>query len=76
VAAAIATAVDLFGALDVMVNNAGITRDATMRNMTEDQFDQVISVHLKGCWNGLRHAASVMREQGSGSIINVSSISG
>jgi 3-oxoacyl-[acyl-carrier protein] reductase len=42
VAAAIATAVDLFGALDVMVNNAGITRDATMRNMTEDQFDQVI----------------------------------
>ena len=76
VAAAIATAVDLFGALDVMVNNAGITRDATMRNMTEDQFDQVISVHLKGCWNGLRHAASVMREQGSGSIINLSSISG
>jgi Dehydrogenases with different specificities (related to short-chain alcohol dehydrogenases) len=76
VAAAIATAVDLFGALDVMVNNAGITRDATMRNMTEDQFDQVIAVHLKGCWNGLRHAASVMREQGSGSIINVSSISG
>lgn len=76
VAAAIATAVEVFGTLDVMVNNAGITRDATMRNMTEDQFDQVISVHLKGCWNGLRHAASVMREQGSGSIINVSSISG
>ena len=76
VAAAIAIAVDLFGALDVMVNNAGIARDATMRNMTEDQFDQVISVHLKGCWNGLRHAAAVMREQGSGSIINMSSISG
>jgi 3-oxoacyl-[acyl-carrier protein] reductase len=76
VAAAIATAVSLFGALDVMVNNAGITRDATMRKMTEEQFDQVISVHLKGCWNGLRHAASVMREQGSGSIINLSSISG
>jgi 3-oxoacyl-[acyl-carrier protein] reductase len=76
VAAAIAAAVELFGTLDVMVNNAGITRDATMRKMTEDQFDQVISVHLKGCWNGLRHAASVMREQGSGSIINLSSISG
>ena len=76
VAAAIATAVDLFGGLDVMVNNAGITRDATLRKMTEDQFDQVISVHLKGCWNGLRHAAAVMREQGSGSIVNVSSISG
>jgi 3-oxoacyl-[acyl-carrier protein] reductase len=76
VAAAIARAVDVFGALDVMVNNAGITRDATMRKMTEEEFDQVIAVHLKGCWNGLRHAASVMREQGSGSIINVSSISG
>jgi 3-oxoacyl-[acyl-carrier protein] reductase len=76
VAAAIATAVQLYGSLDVMVNNAGITRDATMRKMTEEQFDQVISVHLKGCWNGLRHAATVMREQESGSIINLSSISG
>ena len=35
-----------------MVNNAGITRDATMRKMTEEQFDQVIAVHLKGTWNG------------------------
>jgi 3-oxoacyl-[acyl-carrier protein] reductase len=76
VAAAIATAVDRFGSLDVMVNNAGITRDATLRKMTEDQFDQVIAVHLKGCWNGLQQAAAVMREQGSGSIINLSSISG
>ena len=65
-----------FGALDIMVNNAGITRDATMRKMTEEQFDQVISVHLKGCWNGTRAAAAIMREQGSGSIINISSLSG
>jgi 3-oxoacyl-[acyl-carrier protein] reductase len=76
VGAAVATAVAVFGSLDVMVNNAGIARDATMRRMTESQFDQVISVHLKGCWNGLRHAAAVMREQRSGSIINLSSISG
>lgn len=76
VEALLATAVRRFGRLDVMVNNAGITRDATMRTMTEDQFDQVISVHLKGCWNGTRTAATIMREQRSGAIINISSLSG
>ena len=65
-----------FGSLDVMVNNAGITRDATMRKMTEEQFDQVIAVHLKGTWNGTRKAADVMRENKSGAIVNISSISG
>lgn len=59
-----------------MVNNAGITRDATLRKMTEDQFDQVISVHLKGTWNGIRTAAAIMRENKSGAIINMSSLSG
>ena len=76
VEALIAAAVDTFGGLDVMVNNAGITRDATMRKMTEEQFDQVISVHLKGTWNGTRKAADVMRENKRGSIVNISSISG
>ena len=74
--ALVAAALEAFGGLDVMVNNAGITRDATMRKMTEDQFDEVIAVHLKGTWNGTRAAAAVMREQGSGAIINMSSISG
>jgi 3-oxoacyl-[acyl-carrier protein] reductase len=69
-------AVDTFGSLDIMVNNAGITRDATMRTMTEDQFDQVISVHLKGTWNGTRLAAAIMRERKSGAIVNISSLSG
>jgi len=70
-------AVEVFGSLDVMVNNAGITRDATMRKMTEEQFDQVIAVHLRGTWNGLKTASGIMREQeNGGSIINVSSISG
>ena len=59
-----------------MVNNAGITRDATMRKMTEDQFDQVIAVHLKGTWNGTRLAADIMRENRRGAIVNISSISG
>jgi 3-oxoacyl-[acyl-carrier protein] reductase len=70
------TAVDRFGSLDVVVNNAGITRDATMRTMTEEQFDQVISVHLKGTWNGTRIAARIMREQKRGAIVNISSLSG
>lgn len=70
-------AVDAFGALDILVNNAGIARDATMKNMTEEMFDQVIAVHLKGCWNGTKVAALRMREQGSGgAIVNISSISG
>ncbi|MFI0445644.1 3-oxoacyl-ACP reductase FabG [Actinomadura sp. 6N118] len=76
VQALIGTATAAFGSLDVMVNNAGITRDATMRTMTEDQFDQVIDVHLKGTWNGTRTAAAVMREQKSGAIVNISSLSG
>jgi 3-oxoacyl-[acyl-carrier protein] reductase len=74
--ALVAAAVEQFGSLDVMVNNAGITRDATLRKMTEQQFDEVIAVHLKGTWNGTRAAAAVMREQGRGAIVNMSSISG
>ena len=76
VEALVGAAVDTFGSLDVMVNNAGITRDATMRKMTEEQFDQVIAVHLKGSWNGTRLAANIMREAKSGAIVNISSISG
>ena len=72
----VATAVERFGGLDIMVNNAGITRDATMRKMTEDQFDQVIAVHLKGTWNGTRKAAAIMRENQRGAIVNMSSLSG
>ena len=72
----VTTAVDRFGGLDIMVNNAGITRDATMRKMTDDEFDQVIAVHLKGTWNGIRKAAAIMRENKRGAIVNMSSLSG
>lgn len=74
--AALASAVETFRALDVVVNNAGFTRDATMRTMSEDDFDQVMAVHVKGCWQGTRLAAARMREQKSGSIVNISSLSG
>lgn len=72
----IAFAEATFGPLDIMVNNAGMTRDATMRKMSEQDFDDVVEVHLKGCWLGTRAAAARMRERGRGSVINVSSISG
>lgn len=73
----IARAQNSFGSVDVMVNNAGITRDATLKKMTEDQFDQVIAVHLRGAWLGTRAAAVAMREHGrGGAIVNMSSISG
>ena len=72
----IRTTVEHFGGLDIMVNNAGITRDATMRKMSEEEFDQVIAVHLKGTWNGTRMAAAIMRENERGVIVNMSSLSG
>lgn len=76
VRALLAFAQEEFGGVDVMVNNAGITRDATLRKMTEDQFDQVIAVHLRGAWLGTQAAAETMRAQGrGGAIVNMSSIS-
>jgi 3-oxoacyl-[acyl-carrier protein] reductase len=76
VSALVGAAVDHFGRLDVMVNNAGVLRDSTMRKMTLDDFRLVIDTHVQGTWLGTRAAAAVMREQGSGSIVNMSSISG
>ncbi|NMN93867.1 3-oxoacyl-ACP reductase FabG [Antrihabitans stalactiti] len=76
VQAAVDTAVSEFGSLDVYVNNAGITRDASLRNLRPEDFDAVINVHLKGTWLGVRAASAVMRGAGSGSIINMSSLSG
>lgn len=75
VAALVGTAEDL-GGIDVMVNNAGVLRDATMRKMPIDDFRTVLETHVLGTWLGTRAASAAMRERGAGSIVNMSSISG
>jgi NAD(P)-dependent dehydrogenase (short-subunit alcohol dehydrogenase family) len=69
-------AIDSFGKLDIVVNNAGIVRDAIFHKMTEDEWDQVIAVHLKGAYNVSRAAATLFREQQSGRMIHMTSTSG
>jgi NAD(P)-dependent dehydrogenase (short-subunit alcohol dehydrogenase family) len=72
----VGTAVREFGAVDVLVNNAGILRDRMLFNMTEEEWDAVIAVHLKGTFNCTRHAAVHMRQQRRGRIVSISSTSG
>ena len=67
---------DRFGALDVLVNNAGITRDGLLLRMTEDNWDDVIDTNLKGVFNFCKAAYMPMMRQQSGSIINISSVVG
>jgi len=67
------TAVQEFGTLDILVNNAGIIRDARLHKMTEEQWDRVIEVNLKGAFLCTQCAARVMREKRYGKIINLSS---
>jgi NAD(P)-dependent dehydrogenase (short-subunit alcohol dehydrogenase family) len=69
------TAVKEFGTVDILVNNAGIIRDAMLHKMTDEQWDQVIEVNLKGVFLCTQCAAQVMREKGYGKIINISSSS-
>lgn len=68
--------VDELGGLDILVNNAGVNRDGVIWKMSEEQWDEVIAVDLKGTFNYIRAAAPIFKEQGSGKIVNVTSING
>jgi 3-oxoacyl-[acyl-carrier protein] reductase len=69
-------AVQRLGAVDVLVNNAGITRDNVLLRMKEDQWDQVMAVNLKGTFNCTRAAIRAMLRQKRGTVINIASITG
>jgi 3-oxoacyl-[acyl-carrier protein] reductase len=65
-----------FGSIDILVNNAGITRDSLLMRMSEEDFDRVIAVNLKGAFNCSRHVVPIMVKQRSGRIINIASVVG
>jgi len=73
--AAVARTLEAFGALDILVNNAGITRDRTLLKMSDEEWQAVIDVHLRGTFLGCQHGLAAMRDRGWGRIVNLSSIS-
>lgn len=75
-AAIVQTAIDAFGRIDVVVNNAGILRDKTFHKMTDDLLTPVVDVHMKGAFYVARPAWEHFREQGYGRVVNTSSASG
>jgi len=68
--------IEEFGRLDILVNNAGFSRPAMLLKMSEDQWDQVLDIHLKGAFLCSQFAARHMKEQNKGKIINVTSVAG
>lgn len=69
-------AIEIFGSIDVLVNNAGVTKDGLLMRMTEQDFDAVLNTNLKGSFNMIRHVINGMIKKRSGTIINISSIVG
>lgn len=65
-----------YGQLNIVVNNAGITDDALILRMQEDQFDRVVSINLKGVWNICKHAAKPLLKSGYGRVVNITSVAG
>lgn len=74
--AMVKTAVKTFGSVDILVNNAGITRDNLMLRMTEQEWDDVLNINLKGAFLCTKAASKVMLKQRSGKIINIASVAG
>jgi NAD(P)-dependent dehydrogenase (short-subunit alcohol dehydrogenase family) len=74
--AIVAAAVDAFGKVDIIINNAGILRDASFKNTTPEMLDPVLDVHLRGAFNVTRPAWPIMKEQGYGRIVNTASGAG
>lgn len=72
----IKTTLDTFGTIDIFVNNAGVTRDGLMLRMTEDDWDLVMDINLKGAFNCIKAVSRPMMKQRSGSIINIASVVG
>jgi len=75
-ASIVETAVDTFGRVDIIINNAGILRDTSFKNMTPDQLNPVLDVHLRGAFYVTQPAWQLMRDQGYGRIVNTSSGAG
>lgn len=69
-------AIEEFKTIDVLINNAGITKDNLLLKMSEDDFDMVINTNLKGAFNMIKHTSKIMLKQKSGTIINMSSVVG
>ena len=74
--ALIEKAMEAFGSVDYLINNAGITRDGLILKMSEEAFDHVVNTNLKGAFNTIRHAAPIMLKQRAGSIVNITSVVG
>ena len=71
--AVVARTTEAFGSLDIVVNNAGITRDHTLLKMMDEDWDLVVNVHLRGCFYGCQLGLAAMKERGWGRIINITS---